>query len=381
MLVGCDGLVQTTFRQLETVSTQLSVWEFYKQIENSYVSVQNDFKTEFVKTDNSYPSLYRDLFDAYDNQKNITRILRDSMAVMDLFYSGQTEAIFEYDNLHNYNIVKDETIARNGYRIKYGENLDWHNVLGGATEVDTFMANLILPIEVEGKIATNTSGGYTLDLLQKATFPINAVEIEGKLPQNYNQGSNRITYEFTHETSSTFFTAKLEKAQTNEQEEKSVLYAKQIRIEKLNNITFLTSKITLADGTTNEKTFRLDQLIQGISLGYNQTSGKLDWIINYLGRGQLRVDGEAYFQGTNKMVIKEKYDLVINNPSPYSFKQTFTMEHNIDGANYKMKYFPGQILYTPISEMNMMKLGIYNNEVIALTMQKTSSKPSIQYYG
>ena len=376
MLVGCDGLVRTTIRPLETVSTELSIWEFYNQIEESRVNVMENF---FAVSDKS-PALYKELYDVYDNQKNITRILRDGMAVLDMFYSVQTEAIFSFDSLHNYTVQKDETIARNGYRITYGENLDWHKVVNGDSVVDNLFAKLILPLQVETKISTNTAGGYTLDMTQKATYPTNATEIEGMMPADSTTQGVTTRYEYTSSITSTYFTAKIEKKQSNVDDEWTTTYKREIRIEKTHNITFLTSKVTFADGTISEKTYRLDQAIQGISLGYSAVNGKLDWIINYLGRGQLRIDGEAYFQGTNKFMIKEKYDLVTATPSPYSFKQSFTMEHNVDGATYKMKYFPGQILYTPIAEMNVLKLGVYDNEIIALTLHKSLQTPSIQYY-
>lgn len=376
MLVGCDGLVKTTIRPLETVSTELSIWEFYNQIENSCGAVREDF---FAVSDKS-PALYKELFDVYDNQKNITRILRDGMAVLDLFYSTQTEALYSYDSLHNYTVQKDETIARNGYRITYGENLDWHKVASGDSVVDNLFAKLILPLQVETRISTNNAGGYTLDMTQKASYPTNAVEIEGTIPADSTTQGVTTRYVYSHNTTSTYFTAQIEKKESSVENEWTTSYKREIRIEKINNITFLTSKVTFGDGTISEKTYRLDQIIQGISLAYNATIGKLEWIINYSGRGQLRIDGEVYFQGTNKFLIKEKYDLIIATPSPYSFKQSFTIEHNIDGATYKMKYFPGQILYTPIANMNILKLGVYDDEIIALTFHKSLQSPNIQYY-
>lgn len=377
LLVGCDGLVKTQIRPLVPVATELSVWEFYSQIENSKAAVQKDF---FAVGDQANP-LYKEVFDAYDNQKNITRILRDGMAVLDLFYSAQTEALFSYDTLHNYTVQKDETIARNGYRVSYGENLDWHRVVGGDTVVDNLIAKLILPLVVEAKISTNTAGGYTLDMTQRATYPTNAADIEGMIPSDSTLQGITTRYEYSHNTTSTSFSCKIEKKVSNDDVVWTNIYKREIRIEKQNNFNYLTSKVTFADGTNSEKTFRLDQTIQGISLGYDIANGKLDWVINYLGRGQLKVEGEAYFQGKNKFLIKEKYDVLISTPSPYSFKQTFTMEHNIDGSAYKMKYFPGKILYAPIANMNILKLGVYDSEVIALTFHKALQTPSVQYYG
>lgn len=375
LLVGCDGLVQTTVRPLDTVSTELSIWEFYKKIEESYSTT----KTDFLAVSDKSPILYKDLFDVYDNQKNVTRILRDGMAVLDLFYSAQTVAIFNYDNLHNYTVQKDESITRNGYRITYGENLDWHQVIGGDSVVDNLFAKLILPMQVETKISTNTAGGYTLDLTQKSTYPTNASEIEGLVPAETTLQGVTTKYVYSHITTSTYFNAQIEKQVSNGDEDWTTTYKRECRIEKTNNITFLTSKVTV-NGVVSEKVYRLDQVIQGVTLGYSATNGKLDWIINYLGRGQLRIDGEAYFQGTNKFFIKEKYDLVTATPAPYSFKQSFTMEHNIDGATYKMKYYPGQIVYTPIAQMNVLKLGVYDNEIMALTLHKSLQVSSIQYY-
>lgn len=386
LLVGCEGLVQTSFRKLETVATEESAWQFYHALQNSNATMTADLLAMQDKSADSY----KELFEVFDNKQNIDRILRDSVVVLDMFYERQEDALFMFDDLVEYTAVKDEGIARNGYRITYGELLDWHQVIGGDSDVDNLIAKLIMPLTVTATISTNVSGsgsdiqsGYTVDIVQTSAFPANASDLESLVPADKTDTSGRhIAYSYTQSQTSTVFTATAGKVVTDAQDAVVSSYSREIKIEKKSNVNYLTSTVTFADGTKSAKTFRLDQQIRNITFGFDKQVGLLQWSLNYNGSGQLMVFGEAYFQGRNKYFVKEQYKVISATPAPYSITKSYTTELAIDGAIYKWKYLPGESLYKHIYEedVNILKFGIYNNDPVAITMQKIASNAVIQAY-
>lgn len=387
VLTGCDSLVKTTFKTLETVSTEDSAWQFYYAVQSSYDNMTKDV----LNIQDKSSAAYAEIHDMFDNKTNIDRILRDSVIVLDLFYEKQTDAFFVFDRLLNFKAIKDETVAQNnGYRLTYDEKLDWHKVIGGDAEIDSFMSKLLLPSTVTATISTNISGGgenivsgYTLNLTQRSSFPTNAAEIEKYLPQSTTDTATQrtTTYSFTYSQTSTEFVALAKKQVTNANDEVIWSYSREINIEKRSSINYLTSTVTFANGSTSTKTYRLDQQIQNITLGFDKQVGLLQWNINY-NAGQLLVYGEAYYQGRNKYFVKEQYKVINPAQAPYSISKSYTTELAIDGAIYKFKYVPGESTFKHIYEqdVNILKFGLYDNDAKAITVQKISQEVVIQAY-
>lgn len=383
MLVGCDGLIQNTYRNLNTVPTQYSAWQFFREMEVSYESMLDNFNNAENKETDAYKALYEN----FDNRENVFRLLRDSVAVLDLFYEIQNLAFYSYDNLVSYTAKTDLSVAPNGYSITYGEKLDWNKTLQGDPEIDFVMSNLILPTTVEIIISTITSSqesgiedGYALILRQRATFPQNYADIEALMPANRTENGNSVTFDLTLTQDSTNYVVTASKTTRNSSNEIVYSYSRQIKIETRSNIKYLTNEVTFSDGSKQAKVYRLDKETRNINIAFDPIKGKLAWYINYSEPGQIIISGEAYYQGKNKYFMKEQVRVVNSNPSAYNFTQTFITEMLIDGNIYKYKYLPGEYVYEPIANQNVLKFAVYNNEPSAITMTKISNQAVIQKY-
>lgn len=379
LLSGCDNLVLSQVKSLQTQTTEFSLFEFFKQLEDGYENLTLDF----YAYDQKQSSQYEELYDVFDNSENIMRILRNSVIALDLFYEEENEAYYLYESLNNFTAVKDLSISRNGYRLNFEENLNWNKTFNGESEVDNFISLLTLPTSVEATVSNIVGGlGNTIDLVQSCSFPQNADQIESQIPTNTtDEQGNRVEYVYAHSQTSTTFNASLEKKVITLNENVLSSYKREINIIQQNGIDYLTSKITFTNGETITKTYRLDQQIRNTKIEYNKQVGLLKWDINYQGQGQLMVYGEAYFQGNNKYLVKQAYKVVSLVPNaPYAFLKSFTQELLIDGDFYQFKYVPKELTFESIKDVNLAKFATYNGEEVATTFENISQTANMLFY-
>ena len=383
VLSGCDTLIQSSYRNLNTITTEYSAWQFYREIETAYKNMQADFSEIEEKDTEAYQTLYEN----FDNRENVFRLLRDSVSVLDLFYERQTEAFYAYEDLNSYIVKKDLNIAPNGYKITYGEKLDLNQSLQGDEEIDAVISQLVLPTTVEAIISTVTSSsesgidnGYALILRQRADFPQNYDEVAALLPADRVENGNNVDFEITITQSSTDYHVVASKTIKNASNQTIYSYSRTIKIETKNNFKYLTNEITFTNGSKQTRTYRLEKETRNINLAFDKVEGKLQWYINYSEPGQIIISGEAYFQGRDKYFVKEQVRVVTATPSAYNITESFITELYIDGAIYKYKFLPGDYTYTQIAEQNVLKFGIYNNETVAITLNQVSGKAVIQAY-
>lgn len=369
VLTGCLEIVGISTLKLETKVSPYGIWENYYEIENNYKNF-----VESLNKIEQHNIAYKTLINNIDNRERILSVLRNSVAVIDVFENNDSIALYDFADLENYQIVPDVELGN--YIITYNEYLNRHKTAITNEAVDNLIYNLKMHVTVRVRVSKNDQDIYTLRLVETTEIP-QMVETyyDEKFDKNGNVTITKL--EFSGGATNPTFTASQEiKDATNK---RVYFYSRKLEFQKLDTFNYLTSIVTFNDGSTETKTYKLGQTISPIMINYKPQVGYFSYEFSYKEQGSMNVFGESYYQGKNKYLIKEDFEL--NQGKPYNFSESYSMELDLNGKASKLKFVLGQTnKQSTIKDKNLLTFATYTNEKRAIAIMTVAEKPVLEGY-
>jgi hypothetical protein len=387
-LSGCANLVRSSYKEFAAVELKQnsSVWDFYGSIQNNKNIMKNDFNT--LRGSNSYG--YENLYYVLDNQKTLNDVLTNSMVALDLHVNNQANAFFEFADKKNYEIKKGTSSTQ--YKINYNQNYSFNNVVERDIEVDAILESIFFPTEINlrvQKTQVKEENNILFDTHTISAPDSNEIDnlkvLVNKGPQITGDKEKEVVLTTLYSsTNNSNFKATVTKT-IKQDEVVTYKYEKSLELIANSHIKFTVNYDSFGQNKEIIKLLPIYRPVLSNYITFDYLEGSLDWKIVHKAFDDVDVEytGEAYYQGVNKFLLQEKVSFAAQNKKPLGFEEPYTSQLSIDGDVYNYKYVKGDQDFETLKDMNILKIGIYDNEPQALTFQKTSatSLPEFKRHG
>ena len=352
---------------LTTFSSSQNIWECYYE----YLNLEQEFNANLtskvfeVKDDaNVIKTDAQKYTTMLTNSQMYKNIVRDSIAVIDVYEQSEKQVLFQFDqNLSDYRVK--EISASGNYEVSYNQKLFRNVYLDGNQMVDNLIYGVPLKNVLRFSVAKSDLGIYTIKTVeQNISLPENISAYE-KVSTDSNGNTVTLKLEITQTQISgtrpyTQTVLLASEVVTDSQSQQVSSYQHEVKYYLENNHFYLRDVITSNGVIKSQQKFRLDNTFSNISINYNSAIGYLSYDMGYNLNGNMKVFGEIYYQGSNKFLAKEFVQIL--NGKPFELTQNFITETNFLNQAINTKTVFNSASFTNIKNQELSQFALYNNE-------------------
>lgn len=386
LVCGCD---QSTLPQnpLVTKACDFSAWEYYFQVDN----LQNQLQQSAIgcvgeQSDNkSLESDIKKYVSLVSNNQNVLDVVRDCMATIDCFENREKSVIFDFENLKNYRI---ELVSGNTYRVTYDHIFSRCIDKNFDNDVDRLVYEIPVQTTLDITLEKGENNVFNIrSIVKNCVLSSLGSAFEQTQTQDGKTVETKRTIESTEVTSPKRYTQVTINASKTVKKSSGAVektYERESKYFLKQNGHFYLQDTVKIDGiVSSQQTLRMDNSFSNVTVIFNKQTGYLAYDLKCYLEGQLSVNGEIYFQGSNKYLSKQVVSVTpAADGKPLGLNQSFVLESKLQSEGASQKLIFGKGIEIKLAAQNMGTFAVHSaSDGNSVVLSFKDKKAKLEFFG